>query len=1645
MKIKLLSSIVFFLLLFTFSIKKVNAQTYSWAVKAAGTGIDQTRGIATDAQQNVYNFFYYTGSITLDSAGTPITVTSNGGKDLAIVKYNCDKQFQWVVKIGGPYQDGGDFNNLGIAVDSLGNIYATGSYRVQLFVTSTNGTTITKGTAGPLSVIDNVFILKMNNAGIVQWVNTGISNGDDEGSAVALDRSGNAVITGFHANNCTFTSTSGTSNVNLTSVGNTDIFVVKYSSVGEILLNFTGGGNFQDLGADIKLDSSDNIYVAGQFGFGGAGIMTLGNAISNSGSWGAFIAKANANGTWLWANSMGQAASEGFTAVAIDDLNDRVYVTGHFNGNSQVNTRPGGTFVNVTTNGLFDAIVVCMTLDGGTQWARTMGSVSNEYGYGLTLDANLNVMFSGEFSGTISLGALNISSSGNSSAYIGRLSRLNVPLNLYKIGTTSPGFRSASVLYTGSSGKVYVGGYFISSPVYFSNDTLQGAGSEDGFLAKLNENDTTFLRSSATTIQCTADTAYMYIPNKKYGTYRWLRNDTILTVTTDNYFKTNIGGTYKVVSISPCEPNDTSIAITVNKLTTFVTPRLGDKTICKYDSAQLGGNTAYNYAWTPGTGLRDSTAASPWALPVNNTTYYANISYQGCTAKDTLIITVNQNCCITCSTPYDINQGLIACYPFNGNANDESGNGNNGTVTGATLTTDRFGVANRAYLFNGFNNFINVPNSASLASPTTEVTIAFWARINSYYTFNATNIFASAVTKGSSTTNYQYRFAVKNNGILAYNNNRQWNYVVGTPTSLATWYHFACTIKDTLLTYYRNGLPVGSTTVTNAHTSARNENLRIGRGNPTNAADQFNGVLDDVKIWNRALSGAEIYKLYALSSINGLPQVNAGVDKNMCKDDSVYINATGTGIANFLWTPNRTIMTDSTALAIRAWPLDTTRFILRADLSGCKNYDTMTVNVIDFKPDAGLPQNICYGDSTQLNASDAVLHQWSPNINISNVNIANPWVKPDTTMKYYLTANNGLCTRYDTVDINVTRVYLDPVSDTTMCLGDSVQITINTTGILTYLPTTGISDTTISNPFVKVAANTSYIITSTLFGCSLRDTFEANTSVLNLDAGPNREICIFDSVQLNAAASAGADYRWSPNYFIEDTAISNPWVHPQITTVYYLRSQNGYCVKYDSAIVIVNRPIANAGSDKTMCLGDTIRFNGTSNGITSWSPSAGILDTGAIARLTPLVTTDYIMTVTQGICSATDTVNVQVLTLNVDAGANQKICLGDSAQLNATGAIKYNWLPLYAINDTSIANPKVAPAIKTMYYVIVSNGYCYRYDSVEVDIQSVSAQAGLDTSVCEGESVRLSASGGTSYVWTPATGADNPNIANPLITPTLSGTWVVKVSDALGCYDYDSLDIKIHAYPTIEAGPDLKHCPGDLVQINATGKDYTSIIWTPATGLNDRLSLTPFASVSSNTQYVLTAKNYQCVKYDTVNVSLPPTIVADFDLSPADGNAPLLVQFTNKSQNAHFYTWTFGPAGASSTLKDPAYTYNEKGIFTVKLTVEDSTGCIDTASKIVNVDITAAMFAPNAFTPNNDGDNDVFAITYPASEFEFLEYRVYNRWGVEIFATRMPGGQWWNGTDGSNPAPADTYTFVMSAKDKYGKKYKLTGTIYLVR
>jgi hypothetical protein len=213
--------------------------------------------------------------------------------------------------------------------------------------------------------------------------------------------------------------------------------------------------------------------------------------------------------------------------------------------------------------------------------------------------------------------------------------------------------------------------------------------------------------------------------------------------------------------------------------------------------------------------------------------------------------------------PITLQTGLVAHYPFNGNANDESGNGNNGTVNGATLTTDRFGNANKAYSFDG-NDWIEAPNSISLNSPALNktLTISSWVKINEWSGVIAQDwgIILSKSFAGNSTCEF-FAAITRNGGI----------YGAGTYNfSLNQWYHIVQTVERAnnilLVKSYVNGQFVGSTTDDNyllgvSYFTPQTNNLYIG-ADPIGYTEYCKGAIDDIRIYNRVLSESEISQLY---------------------------------------------------------------------------------------------------------------------------------------------------------------------------------------------------------------------------------------------------------------------------------------------------------------------------------------------------------------------------------------------------------------------------------------------------------------------------------------------------------------------------------------------------------------------------------------------------------------------------------------------------------------------------------------------------------------------------------------------------------------------------------------------------------------
>ncbi len=209
--------------------------------------------------------------------------------------------------------------------------------------------------------------------------------------------------------------------------------------------------------------------------------------------------------------------------------------------------------------------------------------------------------------------------------------------------------------------------------------------------------------------------------------------------------------------------------------------------------------------------------------------------------------------------------GLVGYWPFNGNANDESGNGNNGTNNGATLTTDRNGNANSAYSFDGVTSNISIPNSSTLSNMTS-ITISAWFNINQWDIINNEGWFP-ILSKTNSFSYGKYRLGANTiiPGELS---------LYGTLSTDATgisqsnlyslnqWNQVVITISNGNSTVTLNGAQVfnGVTTYTGWST-IDNLPLLIGKDIP-GLVDHANGKIDDIGIWNRALTQQEITNMY---------------------------------------------------------------------------------------------------------------------------------------------------------------------------------------------------------------------------------------------------------------------------------------------------------------------------------------------------------------------------------------------------------------------------------------------------------------------------------------------------------------------------------------------------------------------------------------------------------------------------------------------------------------------------------------------------------------------------------------------------------------------------------------------------------------
>jgi gliding motility-associated-like protein len=356
-------------------------------------------------------------------------------------------------------------------------------------------------------------------------------------------------------------------------------------------------------------------------------------------------------------------------------------------------------------------------------------------------------------------------------------------------------------------------------------------------------------------------------------------------------------------------------------------------------------------------------------------------------------------------------------------------------------------------------------------------------------------------------------------------------------------------------------------------------------------------------------------------------------------------------------------------------------------------------------------------------------------------------------------------------------------------------------------PISPTNTSTLKNPTHTYASANTYnveFIVSTSVGCI--DTVYKTIDILDqppLSVLPKDTlICVIDTLQLNALGTGS--FTWSPNYMINNINAPSPLVSPDVTTTYRVTITDPFgCAGSDTVRVrVVNNVTQFAGPDTSICRTDPVVLQLTSDALRYvWTenPAGNTLNNPFIKNptATPLVTTTYHVVSNIGKCIAEDDIVVTPVPYPAaNAGPDNTICFGNSAQLSASGGSIYSWSPAAFLTATNIPNPvSVKPTDNVRYIVTVRDVLgCPKpvKDTVFLFVAKIKANAGpRDTSVVLDQPLQLFATGSINYSWTPTTWLNNPNISNPIALPRNDIEYIVRVSNNAGCFDFDSIRVRV--------------------------------------------------------------------------------------------------------------------------------------------------------------------------------------------------------------------------------------------------------------
>lgn len=629
----------------------------------------------------------------------------------------------------------------------------------------------------------------------------------------------------------------------------------------------------------------------------------------------------------------------------------------------------------------------------------------------------------------------------------------------------------------------------------------------------------------------------------------------------------------------------------------------------------------------------------------------------------------------------------------------------------------------------------------------------------------------------------------------------------------------------------------------------------------------------------------------------------------------------------------------------------------RAEVIGCLNATSNFVQVtVNPAPNVVIANNhleVCPGGSATIVASGGAVYTWNPPGSPGS----SLTVTPAATTTYTVTGTTSGCrdTAIAVVQVNpVPTVSAGP--DLSTCAGSPISMTA--TGAYTYewSPATGLNQTTGATVSANPPATTTYTVTGTVGG----GCFNFDTIVVNVlpppiaDAGPSMVTC--DGTPVTITASGGTAYTWSPTTGLTPSTGATVSASPVSTTTYTVTASIGLCTSTDTMVVeIVSIPVANAGPDFNICSGTSVPLTGSGGTTYSWSPTTALTPSTGVGQsvvATPMSTTTYTVTASNGSCISTDEVEIVVNTSPVtDGGADQFICITQTATLTATGATSYTWNPATGLNTTSGPTVDASPASTTTYTVTGTQNGCTSTDTVIVNVQTaILVTASSDQTICIGGTTQLSVTGATTYEWSPNTAISSTTDSIITAGPAATTTYTVTGSSN-GCSGTDMVVVNVENLPPVNAGMDIAICEGS--QAVMTGSGAVTYLWSPATGLADPTDPATSAAPMTTTTYTLTGTSAAgCVNYDEVIVTVHPLPIPSFTVQ--DTCVYLGLNFydntTIASGGISTWFWDFGDM-TNSTDQNPVHQYMNPGTYPVVLVVQSNStpSCVSVFNKNVTV------------------------------------------------------------------------------------------------